>query len=194
MSLVGKAAGAVKKGVKAVGGTAWGMAEAGISVGDKLAISAAATAKDAAINLPDKVIGGVKKVGNALWNSLDGDTGYTNPIGRAVTALKDSGSILDKFGGYRHASETFDKASGKMIKKEGGLYLTGLGKSALFGGGILAAAPGAIRESVAKRQGTIDDEAASATPKMKAREYSSSVDDGGATGDLVFALRANRFG
>ena len=96
---------------------------------------------------------------------------------------------------------------GKLKLDEGGFKFTPIGFGMLLGSGAAISALNGTRDYMDRRQGQLDGSVRSATPEIKAEEYSNTstpmpsstgshliqpVDNGGATGDLVFALNANR--
>lgn len=70
------------------------------------------------------------------------------------------------------------------------IKLSGFGKAAVAGGGIVAAAKGAFDTYESLKRGANDGQITTATPTTP--QYSSQMRDGGATGDLNFSMYRNR--
>jgi hypothetical protein len=201
-------------GMSTLGGL--GMAGAGIGVGytsisnnpSSAATGAVVGAAVGTAALP--MAGAVASLGYHVANNLDkiGSAGFS--LGRGMLGLG-SGSIemLNSTSPWKNPigqiANMTQKAAGKLVKYEpetrvwnatqsamenkGGLKLTGWGKAAV---GVTAVAAGAWKAKEAfetSRMGQVDPYITIATPRIP-----SYQEDAGASGDLVFALNANRRG
>lgn len=135
---------------------------------------------------------GMTNVTNGVMNTsaqysalTQGSKRVLNPGSRYVGALD---NLSKKMATYTPRIEQLDAATNKLTTK-GGLKLTGLGKGILAAGAIAGATKDAIHEIDKSRMGTVDNYITRATPRTPS--YSN---DAGASGDLVFALNANRRG
>lgn len=140
----------------------------------------------------DKIGSASASVGKGLLNLGRGTVGmlnstnpWRNPIGQmANMAQKAAGKLVS----HEPSTKVWNASKGAMESK-GGLKLTGWGKMAV---GVTAVAEGAWKAKEAfetSRMGQMDANIVTATPRIP-----SYKDDGGASGDLVFALNANRRG
>lgn len=89
---------------------------------------------------------------------------------------------------YTPKREIFDSKAGKLMT-ESGLKIKPLGWAVLGGTALYGGIKGALETSDRIRMGTPAQEVTRATPRMP-----SYANNAGATGDLVFALNANRRG
>lgn len=134
----------------------------------------------------------VQSMGNVLMDGVaSNDTAMgrfankaTNPIGRYASATKNVAKNLIK---YTPETKVWSEAEKKLVtSQEGKWSLTKTGSAikstALIASGFMSAKK-AFEES---RMGVTDDNVTKATP--------SYSDNGGASGDLVFALNKNRRG
>ena len=136
-----------------------------------------------------------KTAGNAVWKSLNQTNGSRNIAGAAVKGLWNAGGKLVRF---ERGRKIWNPVKGEVEKTAGGLRLTGFGKAALTGSVLSGAVFDASRNTMNERMGAIDDSRVySAAPSVIADTgygTSAPIDYAGATGDLVFALNANRQG
>lgn len=149
---------------------------------------------------------GAKTVGNAALGLGKGafmsafhgeEMGAIGKIGNvggvAVNLAKKAFSGLVK---VEKGSTSIDKATGKMVRKAPSMKLSGKGWGLVLGASLLAGAKEAWTEENARLMGTVDNKVTGPTPDYQPQEYSKTVNTGndfaGATGDLVFALHANR--
>ena len=133
------------------------------------------TAAKTAIGGPGFTGGAMAQAGNLILN----------PVQRHARAFS---NVADSLFKYTPKREIFDAASGKM-KTTGGLKITPWGWGLLGAGAAVHSARGALAEADRIRMGTVDPYITRATPRPP-----SYYDNAGATGDLVFALNANRRG
>ena len=146
-----------------------------------------------------KALSNIDKVGSAAFgvgrgligfgkgavDMLNSSSPWKNPLGQIANMTQKAASKLVK---YEPKTRVWNAAKGAMEEK-GGLKLSGWGKMA---SGVIAAADGAWKAKEAfetSRMGQVDPYITTATPRIP-----SYKDDAGASGDLVFALNANRRG
>jgi hypothetical protein len=114
-----------------------------------------------------------------------------SPIRRHVNAVGGFGSKLVNWntdsGGTLRSTKR-QTLLGKATDTQG-VKLTGLGKATLWGGAIGAGVTSAFQEFNESRMGSSDGQVSRATPRTPSYDLNA-----GATGDLVFALNANRRG
>lgn len=114
---------------------------------------------------------------------------WRNPIGKTAKGLYNLGaSLID----YTPGHQVYDEARKQLTYKAPRMRLTGKGKVALALTGLAMIGSDVSTNRVRESLGTMDTKVHTATPDYQPREY--SVDFGGATGDLVFALHNNRHG
>lgn len=161
-----------KAGAATVGGVTKGVGKVGLDVTDKIATGAGKTAQF--------VVG-----------DLNNKNGLYNPIGMAASlATRVAGSMVKRAPAVRH----FDAKKGDfVIDKEGGLKLTKLGAGVIFGAGALGSIMDGAHTMAGKNMGQSSAKVYTNTPEITPQQYNTGfVDNGGATGDLVFALHKNR--
>lgn len=149
----------------------------------------------------DKILYGVGRAGVGLGNALY--RGFTGPqlnessmVGRIGNRVLDpvnrytgiAGGIMRNFADYEPRREMFDERKGKMVKK-GGFKIKPLGWGVIGAGALIGTAKETYSAVTNIRMGERDPYITRATPRIP-----SYVDNAGATGDLVFALNANRRG
>lgn len=83
---------------------------------------------------------------------------------------------------------------GGMIRKSSPFRTTGAGKAVFMGGAAIGGVMGAWDEFATSRMGMPDREITRATPRMPLEQGLGHHDHAGASGDLVFAMNANRRG
>lgn len=145
-----------------------------------------------------KIVSGLGHVGEGI-----GKAGYSfvkstvkgdarNPL---VMGTKLAGKLEEKTGSFvkiKHTTHEYNEAKGKMITHEGGIKLTPTAVG--VGGGILGINNLIDNSSdLSERVGTIDPDRKTATPSYTPPTYDMTAQSG-ASGDLVFALNANRTG
>lgn len=127
-------------------------------------------------------------LGKSTYLSLH-QNDWRNPIGKAAKGVyKLSSSLID----YTPGHTVYDEARKKLSYKAPQFKLSNKGKVALALTGLAMIAQDTSTNSARESLGTMDPKVRTATPDYQPREY--SVDFGGATGDLVFALHNNRHG
>lgn len=165
---------------------------------------------------------GAYGVGSALWNNadtiVDGAWNVTKKVGtglagaayrvvagpelqggRGAAAVNTifnplnryAGSVVriaDSFVDYTPRRQVYDPYKQKMVSR-GGFKLKPLGWGVLGAGAIIGAARDTVSTFDNARIGARDPQIYRATPRIPAY-----LDNAGATGDLVFALNANRRG
>ena len=121
---------------------------------------------------------------------MDSQNRGINLLGYGAERALAAGNKLLKYTPERYVT----KPSGKVVRQGGGLKFTKLGMGVLVGAGALAGARDASEAHIEKQTGQIDANKRTATPEINLEEYAPQIKNGGATGDLVFALHQNRRG
>ena len=134
---------------------------------------------------------GIGKAGYSFVKStIKGDA--RNPL---VMGAKLAGKLEKKTGSFvkiEHTTHKYNEAKGKMITHRGGIKLTSTAVG--VGGGILGINNLIDNFSdLSERVGTVDPDRKTATPSFTPPSYDMTAQSG-ASGDLVFALNANRTG
>lgn len=175
---VGKAAGkGIAGGVRLTG-------RAGIGVG-KAAVKGTRALGNFSINV------GVNLARNTV-ESLKKPAGFQNPIGAVAKGFHKATTGMVDVEGPR---TVWDSTKGALVDRGPKIKLTGKGKLFALGAGLIASTIAGSQASEQRHMGTIDSsQVYTATPDFAPKQYSQNLDYGGATGDLVFALFANRRG
>ena len=181
--------GTIGKGIgKAV---LWGAKETVIGTGSAI-LGLGKIGLKAAIGTAGVGLDATKTVAKGAVKSTTYNNGSKNFLGMFAKDVNDIGKKLFK---YELPTKKFNPLTGELEEKLGGIAPTKLGLGVI--GGIMAVGAAndyqsAYRES---RIGQIDPKTRTATPDYTPREYTTGpVNNGGATGDLVFALHNNRRG
>lgn len=185
-SAAGDAIGYVGKGV-AKGAMAVGAGAASIGLGlagavgsgvIKAAPYVAQYTGEAAIGAASFLINGYGPIGSPLKAAVKG----TMKIGENMVNVK--GSHLQ-----------YNRYLGKLERKGPSIGVTKFGAGVLAGFAGIQAVRGAYNAYMGSHMGKIDTQKTSLTPDFSPQEYKVQHPDfAGATGDLVFALSANRHG
>ena len=138
-----------------------------------------------------KAAHGAEYVAKDAWAGAHSTNGFYNPFGFAAEKAYQGAT---KTGYWKRETHTYDRATGKVKVDSGGLKFTKLGLGVLFGAGALSGSVDAVQTAADDRVGAVDPQTVTATPTIKKQDYTTNLDDGGATGDLVFALHNNRHG
>lgn len=149
----------------------------------------------------DKILQGTvtsgKWIGQSLWRGISGPgfdestrMGYwgnkiLNPVARHATAV---GNIAKHFAEYEPKRQVYDPKRERLVTK-GGFKLKPLGWGVIGLGAAIGGARSAMDTSDRIRMGQVDPYITRPTPQLP-----SYANNAGATGDLVFALNANRRG
>ena len=192
-------------GTKAVGNAGLTLADYGTIGAVKAGIAGTKVAVNAATRVGGFAGGFIKESAKHVGHSLTQEKG--NPIGVAAeTGSKIINKVADHTAEWKYPEYRMGR-DGKLKLDEGGFKFTPIGFGMLLGSGAAISALNGTRDYMDRRQGQLDGSVRSATPEIKAEEYSNTstplpsstgshliqpVDNGGATGDLVFALNANR--
>lgn len=137
---------------------------------------------------------GAGAVGKLAWSSLNSSNPLYNPIGVAAKTAYNIGKSMVKYTPGERVYNTSRKA---IVKKAPTMRLTRFGGGVVLGGSVLSGIASAASAYEQAAMGAVDTTPTSATPEYKPEEYTRHIsppDFGGATGDLVFALNANRRG
>lgn len=129
---------------------------------------------------------GAKWLGGGFAESLSSTNRFVNPLGSIANGVKKASNSLVRRAPVK---DVWNAEKGIMESKGGNLKLSNWGKSLVS---VTAVATGAFKAKEAfeqSRMGVQDNYITTSTPRIP-----SYKDDGGATGDLVFALNANRRG
>jgi len=118
--------------------------------------------------------------------------GFRNPVLGLATTAK---NMYDRFPLVERKPEeqVFNKKTRQFETRGGNLKFTKLGMAVLGGAALIANAFQGYDNYMTRRMGQVDANKVTATPDYQPQEYKiQSFDFAGATGDLVFALHANR--
>lgn len=118
--------------------------------------------------------------------------GPTNTMGRQATTIS---AMAKGMGDWQDAKDVYDATTGKLKHHSGQYKLGTFGKAAIFGPAAIAGAYGASNQYMNDRVGPIESTPVTAIPVIQKQNYSTTpsyANNGGATGDLVFALHNNR--
>ncbi len=208
-SLASQAGGIIGKGAKAVGkgglwagkqvgkGAYWMAGKVGqgayhVAAGigtfaSKAALSAPAVAKNMVLPEYENTEGltGTKKLGAELRNAGRRMGDIKIP---ARAGYNFASSLID----YQPGKEVWNETKGVLEKRMPNLRLTGRGKLLAVGAGLIASTMRGSDEQDKRSMGAVDSNTTVATPDFSPKEYDINLDSGGASGDLVFALWANR--
>lgn len=172
----------VKSGVKATAKTTYNVGKTTVIGAAKGAIASAPYVGSAA-----------KGVGKALWHGAEFIHDTFDPMrpvkAASKTAFNLGGQLIKKDPVKYH----FNKLTGKTVRKGGGYKLTGLGVGVMGSFATAGSAIDGLESTTATAMGTVSSGMLTATPDFAPREY-SFANNGGATGDLAFALHNNRKG
>lgn len=187
-------------GLRQVGKAAWSgtkaVGDAVLTGADKVTIGAAKAGKTG-VKLGTKGAYKASKgiLSGGAWLARDAVAGMNsknpgiNILGNAITkGIKASDKLMK--GTYE--SYEINPITRELVHRSGGLKFTKLGAGVILGSGALIGARDAASTHMDNRVGPIDPHKVTATPEIAAEEY--SINNGGATGDLVFALHQNRRG
>jgi hypothetical protein len=189
VGLIGKAIGGIASGGIWVGGKL-------LKGGAKLAYGSAAFSGKAMIGTAGfvgKHAGRASiSLGKSFWNSFHEESGLKNPVGAlAKTTYKG----LSKMAKFTPSHTVYNDTKKAFETKGPSLKLTKLGLGTMVGLSAIGGVSKAYDSYMTKRAGTIDTQKTTATPDYNPAQYTVQHPDyAGATGDLVFALNANRRG
>lgn len=180
--IAGTASAGLWLGKKAVSG-AWGLTKASAPI----ALHGASLIGSAGYNT-------ASLLGRAAYTSLSSSNPILNPVG---TAIKGMYKLGQKMVDYTPGERVYNTTRKEVVHKAPSMKLSRLGAGVVLGGSLLSGASAAYDKFMTQRLGTVDTQATTSTPDYTPQEYTKQftpVDDGGATGDLVFALFKNRRG
>ena len=177
---------ALKKGLSATASAAKTVTEKVSSIGLK---SAKATA-----TISKPIAKGIGQVGLSTGKALFKNSGKENPVGYGVKKIGQATHWLSKdIIKYTPETKVLNKATGEMETKAAKLRLTPKGFAVVGGIAMVGSTSRAYDNTVTTSMGQTNPTMQTNTPDYKPKEY-SFLNNGGATGDLVFALHANRNG
>lgn len=190
-SMAGDTIGAVGKGVGKVG-LGVGKLGVGLTIGTVGLVgrAAIATATSAPVKTGAKIMG----------KMIAGTPGFLmhgyGPLGSPVKgAAKLIGKVGKNMVDYKEGHLQYNRYLGKLERKGPSLHITKFGAGILGGLAAIQGIRGGTNAYMASRMGTVDTKTSSLTPDYSPQEYKVQHPDfAGATGDLVFALNANRHG
>lgn len=139
----------------------------------------------------DKIVNGVGHLGKALYSTGDvllneaGRTGYGSAARMMNGVAKGAGSLIK----HTPATSVWDESKKAFNNTSGKYRLSKLGWGAIGAAGIAGSLMSAVDTYDQARMGVRDEYITQAAPKIP-----SYKEDGGASGDLVFALNRNRRG
>ena len=151
------------------------------------------------LNATDAIFGGIgmagAHVGEKAWQGAK--------YGAKKTFTKKNAYRAGEFtGGFAEQTAEYASDLGRGVTSwadhmysfdpEKGLKLTKIGAATLLGAGIIQGVSSGTQAYMGDRVGTVDPQKYTATPKIEKEDY--TLDNYGATGDLVFALHNNRHG
>lgn len=178
-----------------------GMASAGLWLGKKavsgtwgLAKWAAPTALHGVSLIGSAGYSTSKILGRAAYTSLSSSNPILNPVGTAIKGMYKFGQ---KMVDYSPGERVYNTTRKKVVNKAPSMKLSRFGAGVILGASVLSGASAAYDKFMTQRLGTVDTQATTSSPDYTPQEYTrqfTPVDDGGATGDLVFALFKNRRG
>lgn len=145
----------------------------------------------AAARAGNKAMSGADFMANDIVEGMNRENRGINMVGNAISVAS---RLAGKMGRYEHELYEKNPMTGELVHHSGGLKFTKLGMGTLLGAGALSGIRDAHDTYLNNRVGQIDPQKYTATPDMRKEDYSMPVDNGGATGDLVFALHQNRHG
>ena len=136
-----------------------------------------------------QTVKGARYMGESALAGMNSSNRFLNPVGNAVDLAGRLGRNI-----MTHQYERLDRnpLTRELIVHSGGLKFTKLGAGIILGAGALAGAKEAVGAHMDNRVGPIDPKKVTAAPRIEKEEY--EINNGGATGDLVFALHDNRRG
>lgn len=137
-----------------------------------------------------QTVKGAWYMGESALAGMNSSNRFLNPIGNAVNLAGRFGSKMLK---YEHETLDRNPITRELVVNSGGLKFTKLGAGIILGAGALAGTRDAVGTHLDNRVGPIDPHKVTAAPEIVKEDY-SVIDNGGATGDLVFALHENRRG
>lgn len=193
LSLISNTAGYLAK--KTLIGIGKGALEAGKSIPNTAMSAGKSTVKaaDKMLGATDKIVGTGIKAGKYMVEDalagMNSSNRFLNPTGNALNLADKFGSRLMKYNYERLEKNPITK---ELVFHSGGLKFTKLGAGIILGAGALAGSREALNNHMNNRIGTIDPRKVTATPEIEKEDY--AINNGGATGDLVFALHNNRRG
>lgn len=128
---------------------------------------------------------GIQGMGTGIGALAAKNTSMFNPLGSYTGMARNLGN---NFASYTPSFMDYNAKTEKFTKK-GGIKLTGLGKGIIGAGALVKGVRGGFDQLENSRMGQMSPHVSRATPRLP-----SYADNGGATGDLVFAMNANRQG
>ena len=185
-SMTGDAIGLAAKGVGKVGAFI-GTATAGLALGTAGLVGKAAFAA---------VPPAVKFAGNAAWGTAGFLAKGYGPLGSPIKAAAEIvGKVGKNMVTYEGSHMQYNRYLGKLEKKGPSLHISKFGAGVLGGLAAVQGARSGMNAYMESRMGTVDTKTTSLTPDYSPQEYRVQHPDfAGATGDLAFALHANRHG
>lgn len=172
----------VKSGVKTTAKTTYNVGKTAVTGAVKGTVASAPYVGSAA-----------KGVGKALWNGAEFIHSTFDPMRPVKAVGKTAFNLSGKFVKKDPVRYHFNEFTGKTTRKGGGYKLTGLGVGVMGSFATAGSAMDGLESTTATAMGTVSSGMLTATPDFAPREY-SFVNNGGATGDLAFALHNNRKG
>ena len=124
------------------------------------------------------------------WRGIEHKNKFVESALSPVRRYAGAVTSFDKLITKRPITSALDKKTGEMIEKGGEYRLSGAGKAVVWGGSIAGGVMAAGDTYMNNRVGPADGMMHTATPNM----VPSYAKNGGASGDLVFAMNANRRG
>lgn len=191
---IGTAAGdAIGFGAKAVGKVGMAVGKAGFAIGSAGAAATVWAGGQAGKHLGLPVLKGLGKVALGTPGFLINGAG---PLGSPIKGAAKYGSSLAKnMVKYEGSHLKYNKYLGELQREGPSLKMTKFGYGVIGGLAGVQFLRGAYGAYMGSRMGTVDTKTTSLTPDFSPQEYRAQHPDfAGATGDLVFALSANRHG
>lgn len=147
----------------------------------------ASAAYSAAKGVGKASIAGAEAFGGAVWSAAEAAYDSAGAVAGAGNVLV--GAALGKYGstmaGIGRKLVTEDLRESNILKHKATKFGAGL----IVGASVIGGMRGALSELSTRRMGQMDTRTHRATPQIPAYEQNA-----GATGDLVFAMNANRRG
>lgn len=135
---------------------------------------------------------GIKTTTKGIYDIASTIGEHFDPLRPVKAAGKAAFNFGDKLVEKRPVEYKRNKLTGELVRR-GGYRVTGLGIGVLGSFATASSAIEGLESTTAASMGTVSAGMKTLTPDFNPREY-SFINNGGATGDLAFALHNNRKG
>lgn len=202
---------AAKKAGKKVGSAAWGLGKKAAKGGARFAAGVGSASAKFTAGLGEETIKGATFGAGFAWGAMHPEyedtsglhgaekfkadmRNTTRRMGDPKTPFKMAGKFFSSLVDYEPGRQVWNKTTGKLEQKLPNMKLTGRGWALALAGGAIASVMSGSQEMEKRSMGRVDATVTTATPDYQPKQYDTHLDYGGASGDLVFALWANRHG